>query len=420
MRIAFVSPPFAGHFNPLLALAVVARDAGFDIDFITGPRKFPMLEANAIRPVALSSIGADTLEAIANTAQPVRSNPLRLLAQFRENLGLLPAIRAELLQLWKAGRPTLVVADSVAPVAGLVCEQLGIPWITTIATPFSIEQRRGAPAYCGGWLPAAGLLGGVLGGLRDAAGRAAIHGFKRAAGRLFRRELRALGLAGLYRADGSEAIYSPHAILGFGLRELEFERDWPAAFQMIGPLIAPPERPPVLLLPETRPRVLVTHGTHLLWAKRTLVADAIALSRALPRIELAVSLGEPERAGQADERPAERVRVVPFVPYGPCLSEFDAVIHHGGAGVTYAAILAGLPNLVVPRDYDQFDYAARIVYHRLGLRIGSLAGRAAAESLERLLDRKQWTAPGRFQQYAQAYTPEKTFVETVRRLSHSL
>jgi UDP:flavonoid glycosyltransferase YjiC (YdhE family) len=419
MRIAFVAPPFAGHFNPLLALAVAARDAGFDIDFITGPRKFPMLEANAIRPVGLSSIGADTLEAIANTAQPVRSNPLRLLAQFRQNLALLPAIHAELLPLWKANPPALVVADSVAPVAGFVCEQLGIPWITTIATPLSIEQRRGTPAYCGGWLPAAGLLG-VLSGLRDAAGRAAIHGFKRAAGRLFRREFRALGLAGLYRADGSEAIYSPHAILGFGLRELEFERDWPAVFQMIGLLIAPPERPPALILPESRPRVLVTHGTHLLWAKRTLVPDVVALSRALPRIEFVVSLGEPERAGQAGERPAERVRVVPFVPYGPCLGEFDAIIHHGGSGVMYAAILAGLPSLVIPRDYDQFDYAARIVHHRLGLRVGSLAGRAAAESLERLLDHKQWPAPGRFQQYAQAYTPEKTFVETVRRLSQSL
>ena len=34
--------------------------------------------------------------------------------------------------------PDLVVADSVAPVGGLVCDELGIPWITTIATPFAI------------------------------------------------------------------------------------------------------------------------------------------------------------------------------------------------------------------------------------------------------------------------------------------
>jgi UDP:flavonoid glycosyltransferase YjiC (YdhE family) len=416
MRIAFVAPPFAGHFNPLFALARAARDAGYDVDFITGARKLPIIDGSRIRPVALGSIGEGTLEAIANTAKPVRSNPLRMLAQFRENLRLLPAICAELLQLWTADRPALLVADSVAPVAGLVGNQLGIPWITTIATPLSIETRSGTPSYCGGWMPAAGPFDG----LRDACGRAAVHGCKRAVGLIFRREFSAVGLARLYRKDGSEAIYSPHAILGFGLRELEFERDWPAAFQMIGPLSDAPEHPPALALPESRPRVLVTHGTHLLWAKQGLVDDVIKLSRALPRVQFVVSLGEPERAGEPGKQVAGRVRVVPFVPYGPGLGRFDAIIHHAGSGVAYAAILAGLPSLVVPRDYDQFDYAARIVHHRLGLRVRSLAGKAAVESLERLLDPRQWPALAPFQRYAQAYTPAKTFLETVRRLSQSL
>ena len=416
MWLAFVSPPFAGHFNPLFALARAACDAGYEVDFITGPRKFPVIEGSGIRPVVLRSLGDGTLEAIANTAKPVRSNPLRLLAQFRENLRVMPTIRAELLQIWKSGRPALLVADSVAAVAGLVGEQLGIPWITTIATPFSLEARSGTPSYCGGWTPAAGPFGG----LRDASGRAVIHGFKRAAELLFRRELMALGLARLYRADGSEAIYSPAAILGLGLRELEFARDWPAAFQMIGPVIDAPEHSPDLALPEQRPRVLVTHGTHLLWAKRRLVDDVLALSCALPHVHFVISLGEPERSGQAGEQAAARVRVEPFLPYGPNLERFDAIIHHGGAGVTYAAILAGIPSLVVPRDYDQFDYAARIVHHGLGLGVRSLAGKAAVESLERLLDFKQWTALPPFQRYARAYAPATTFLETVRRLSQSL
>jgi UDP:flavonoid glycosyltransferase YjiC (YdhE family) len=108
------------------------------------------------------------------------------------------------------------------------------------------------------------------------------------------------------------------------------------------------------------------------------------------------------------------------VPYGPDLGSFDAMIHHAGSGVAYAAILAGVPSLVVPRDYDQFDYAARIAHHGLGVRIRSLAGKKAAESLERVLDRKQWPAVATFQQYAQAYTPVKTFLETVRRFSQPL
>lgn len=413
MRIAFVSPPFAGHFNPLFGLAQAALEAGYQVDFITGPRKLPIIEARGIRPVALRSIGAEALEAIANTAKPVGSNPMRLLAQFRENLQVMPAIHDELLEIWRADPPALVVADSVAAVVGPVCERLGVPWITTIATPFSIETRSGTPSYCGGWRP----LPGAFGALRDALGRATIHAFKRGMGRLFCRELQALGLGRLYRDDGSEVIYSPHAILGFGVSELEFERDWPAAFQMIGPMIEAPESSPPLVLPESKPCVLVTHGTHLMWAKQTLVRDVIALSDALPRVHFVVSLGEPERAEQTGEQVASRVRVEPFVDYARNLGRFDGIIHHGGAGVTYAAILAGIPSLVVPRDYDQFDFAARIEHHRLGLRAHSLSAKTAAECLERLLDCKQWTAIAHFQKCARAYTPKATFLDTLKRLA---
>ena len=448
MRLTFVSPPFAGHFNPLLVLAKAARDAGHEIEFITGPRKHPILDASGIAAPHLNSIGPETLEAIANTKDPVGSNPFKLLAQFRDNLRLLPSIGAELEQRWRQERPDIVIADSVAPIAGLVCERLKIPWITTIATPFSIETRSGTPSYCGGWTPGNKL--------RDAAGRAAIRTFKQFVAFLFRDEFNALGLSSVYRPDGSEAIYSPRAILGFGLNELEFERDWPAQFEMIGPLIDAPEIAPPLPA-HTRQRVLVSHGTHLLWAKRTLVDEVIELSKLLPDVDFVISLGQgpgsnggassseatahsavgtghsPRRASFSlrgasapllDENipasrttsesplyPAERVTILPFVSYS--FDAFDAVIHHGGAGVTYAAILARLPSLVVPRDYDQFDYAARIVFHKLGLRSPSITDPV---SLRHLLNRDAWPELDRFQQYARAYRPAQSFMNTMDRV----
>lgn len=413
-HLAFVSPPFAGHFNPLLALALATRTNGYEVEFITGPRKSSVLSQHGLPPVTLQSIGADTLESIANTAEPVASNPFRLLAQFRQNLRLLPAIGAELEQRWRANPPALVVADSVAPIAGLVAERLRIPWVTTIATPFALEARRGTPTYCGGWMPAANALEQA----RDAAGRAAIHTFKRTVGLLFRQEFRQLGLSSLYRGKGnggSETIYSPHAILGFGLRELEFERDWPQCFEMIGPVIAAPEPASPLSLPDARPRILVTLGTHLLWAKRELVEQVVALSRALPEVHFIVSLGEPESSNEPFTQAADRVRVYPFVAYQENLERFDAIIHHGGAGVTYAALLAGVPSLVIPHDYDQFDYAARIAYHGLGLRVRSLS--QAVEALPRLLDRARWPALTRFREYAHAYQPEQAFLAAVKQFA---
>ena len=37
----------------------------------------------------------------------------------------------------------------------------------------------------------------------------------------------------------------------------------------------------------------------------------------------------------------------------------DYVIHHGGAGIFYQCIEFKKPALILPHDYDQFDYAIR-------------------------------------------------------------
>lgn len=403
-RIAFVAPPFAGHLNPQLVLAAAARDAGYDVTVITGERKLDLVRAAALTAHGLQSIGPTTLEDIANSPVRIGSNPIRLLGQFRDNLATLIPIRDELVDLWTQCRPDLVVADSVAPVAGFVCETLAIPWITTVATPFAIGNRRGVPAYCGGWTP-----GGFPG--RDALGRAAIRHFKRAVAWYFRREFRPIGGPFPFRPDGSERVYSPRAILGFGIREIEFERDWPACFEMIGPVPACPDNAPAWEFSAPRPRVLVSIGTHLLWAKQSLEEQVLQLAEACPLVHFAISMG----GGTGPERRiSDRVTVYPFIPYERDLKHFDAVLHHGGAGVTYAAILNCIPSVVVPHDYDQFDYAARIEHFGCGLRAATIAG--AGPALMRLLVQADCRDLYRASQAAKAYRPAERFLEIVNGL----
>lgn len=50
----------------------------------------------------------------------------------------------------------------------------------------------------------------------------------------------------------------------------------------------------------------------------------------------------------------------PYVDYAQHLHRYALVIHHGGAGILYACLAAGLPAIVYPLDYDQFDHAARL------------------------------------------------------------
>ncbi len=379
LRIALVAPPFAGHLNPLIAIGKRLAARGHEPFFVTGPRKAALVESCgfAVDPVSQGDPGA--MERIADTPYPVSGHPLRLARQLRDNLALLPEIRRELEASFARRRPDVVIADFCAPVAGLICGRLGIPWITTIPTPFALETRRGTPSYMGGWGPP--RHPGHR--LRDAAGRAMIRGVKKSFGIAFAPAFRRLGTT-VYRADGSEAAYSPTAILGLGMTELELERDWPAAFRMIGPVTESPEPDELPLdLPESPSSILVTLGTHLTWAKKDLVERVERLARAFPRHGFVISLGDPAAAGVQTKG---NVSVHPYVGYDRHLGRFAAVIHHGGAGITYSCIRAARPSLVWPRDYDQFDFAARIAHRGLGLTIRDLGSPASARVLDRLLN----------------------------------
>jgi UDP:flavonoid glycosyltransferase YjiC (YdhE family) len=256
----------------------------------------------------------------------------------------------------------------------------GIGWITTIPTPFAIETRTGTPSYCGGWSEPTRRWHRA----RDAAGRLGVRAFKRTVGAVFAAELRALG-TGVYRPDGTEAVYSPTRILGLGLAELEFARDWPPGFSLVGPVTESPEPrelPEALRRPARR--VLVTLGTHLGWAKDALPAQVARLAERFGEHEFVITRGNPSGTGLRTV--AERVWECDYLPYDQQLPGFEAVIHHGGAGITYSTLRAGLPALVWPHDYDQPDYAARLVARGAALRIGDLDAPRTSDALRRALD----------------------------------
>ncbi|MET3144331.1 UNVERIFIED_ORG: UDP:flavonoid glycosyltransferase YjiC (YdhE family) [Xanthomonas axonopodis] len=64
--------------------------------------------------------------------------------------------------------------------------------------------------------------------------------------------------------------------------------------------------------------------------------------------------GAPPQPGQGN------YQRLPYVDYAQHLHRYALVIHHGGAGILYACLAAGLPAIVYPLDYDQFDHAARL------------------------------------------------------------
>jgi len=79
----------------------------------------------------------------------------------------------------------------------------------------------------------------------------------------------------------------------------------------------------------------------------------------------------------------ENWREYRYINYEQCIGQFTAVVHHGGAGIAYHCLKAGLPTVVWPQDYDQFDFAARLSHHGLAVRCRNAA--AISRSLRHVL-----------------------------------
>ena len=78
------------------------------------------------------------------------------------------------------------------------------------------------------------------------------------------------------------------------------------------------------------------------------------------------------------------VRVLGPTPHAKLFPRVAAIVHHGGAGTTSTAALAGTPQIVVPHLFDQSYWAARVAALGIGPRcIGRLA--LSAASLTRAL-----------------------------------
>ncbi len=82
------------------------------------------------------------------------------------------------------------------------------------------------------------------------------------------------------------------------------------------------------------------------------------------------------------------VRHFGFVPLSKLLPRTAALVHHGGIGSCAQGLAAGVPHVVQPMSYDQFDNSRRLV--RLGVAkevsVQSFRGRTVADALATLLD----------------------------------
>lgn len=407
-RIDLVSPPFAGHLFPLLEMGSYLQQQGFEVRVLSTARASEAVRLSNLKQVVVLAEKDAAIAAVADPPYQVKHHPGYLLRQFEGNLALMKDLQKELKSIWQPYKPDLVIADFTLPLAGILAQTFKIPWWTSLPTPCALESRTGTPSYLGGWTPGKTPFHA----LRDLLGRKSIRGFKHFIAWRYLKALAELGITALYRPDGTEMAYSPTRILALGMPEFEFKREWPASLQFVGPLTASPpfEHIPPTLMPGKK-HIFVSLGTHIPWAKTRALQFTRTLAQTLPECQFHFSYGKPGQLGFQQEA---NLSIYDYIPYNEYLHHYDVAIIHGGTGLTYSCMQVGLPMLVWPHDYDQFDHAARIVYHGLGLKTNGQL-QLTIDRLQRLLGEDGFRRKGQiFKQYLERYDTRKLIEHEVQ------
>jgi UDP:flavonoid glycosyltransferase YjiC (YdhE family) len=375
MNILFTVIPAAGHLNPTVPIALALQQRGHQVHYATGAGKIPVLRRWGLPGRAILSGRLDTAEHLVG---PIKSHlnrhdPYSIFVRTRYMFDIVSAVLVELDKMTANWSPDLVVVDSHSLAGAAFAVKRGLPWLSTTQMPAALRTLSGTPAFLGG-LSRRRHVGHRL---RDLAGCLLLEVFRAVVSGVFLTRFRRLGMS-LYGPNGGDGLYSPYAILAMACWEVEFPRHWPRHLHMIGPVnwsdASHIEEEDLTFL-ETKPaqpKILVTMGTHLAEEKAVFVPLLVKAFVGLP-YRFIISLGgtapSPDLLDWPDRYGATNVKITNYLPYEALLKRVEAVVHHGGAGIMYQCLAAGLPALVIPHDHDQFDNAQRIREMGAGLRL---------------------------------------------------
>jgi UDP:flavonoid glycosyltransferase YjiC (YdhE family) len=68
----------------------------------------------------------------------------------------------------------------------------------------------------------------------------------------------------------------------------------------------------------------------------------------------------------------ENVLFVTSAPHAWLFPQCACIVHHGGSGTTAASVKSGVPTIITPVFLDQWDYAALVNEHQIGVGTGAL------------------------------------------------
>ena len=368
-----------GDVHPFIALGLALKRRGHSATVLTNPMMQAVVERQGLGFMAVGS-AQQAHAAIANPDVWDLRKGFPILAQV-----IVPAM-GEIYRLIErhADANTVVAFSTLAFGARLAQEKLGVPSASVHLQPSVIRSVYGQ-----------GVFGSVR--LSPQQPRWFKQALFNAADRLLLdrclqsplNELRrSLGLAPVARVM-HRWLHSPQSVIAlFPDWFATPQADWPPHTHAVGFSLwdAQGEAEDLAsteeFLSQGEPPLVFTAGSAAL-NRQSFFKESIEVARALRMRAMLVS-NFPE---QMPVLRSASIKVFRYVPFSSVLPRSAALVHHGGIGTTAEAIKAGIPQLIVPHGYDQFDNGWRIAQLGLGRAMNRRKYRAshAASAIRKLL-----------------------------------
>ncbi|MBI3928343.1 MAG: glycosyltransferase [Armatimonadetes bacterium] len=208
----------------------------------------------------------------------------------------------------------------------------------------------------------------------------------------YNRFRRNLGLTPVRRMFGRWMHRATHVIGMFPDWFAPRQPDWPESLRLAGfPLATDPagaDLSPAVqsFLEEGAPPVVFTAGTGFARARGFYEQSAEACARSGLRGLLLTRHDD-----NLPRHLPRGVQAASFLPMQQLLPRAAALVHHAGIGTTSDALAAGVPQLVRPMAYDQFDNASRLVDLEIGrvLSTRTYTAETAAATLRELVENQE-------------------------------
>lgn len=350
-----------GDLFPMAGLGVELRRRGHDVRLAASPAWSRIVEEAGL---AFVSTGREVgFEEFADNPEIFGKMPFGLRAALRRFLfDQIDDVSRDL----QAGidGADLVVAHPGHTPAMNVAEAAGVPYAVATVFPSMLPSAHTVP----GGSPAGPWTGNVGRTLN----RATWIATKMASAALFDRPInqhrRRLSLPTVRAASIRLPLAAEAVLVHADPSLLERPEDWPAHVHITGEItwdraaIIAIEPDLAEFLAEGSPPVLITLGS-----SNAVVAEDffdLATDAVTQQGHRALVVTGPARWAP---RASTDVFVTDFVPFSTVASRCRAAIHHAGAGTTKAFVRAGIPQLAVPRAFDQPDTARDL--ERLGVGI---------------------------------------------------